>query len=426
MFTFIVIISLLIILALAFVLPALFKKSSLEESNFDELNTQIARDRLSELKQLLAINELSQEDFEQAKRELENTLALDLSASASTENKQQIGSQNSKPAALLLLISVPVASSLLYMQIGQFDAVNGQKPVQQEVEQQAPKLSMEDAAAQLAIRLQSEPDNAEGWFMLARTYMTMKRYDEAVAAYKKTTELVTDNANVLIRYADALAMSRKGSLTGEPRAAIEKALKIEPDNQQGLWLAGMAAVEAKEFKLALRYMLILQPMLANNPEYLSQLHGLIARVEKNLSTDEIDTVVKAIAVEFKVTTKPESAAAVAIAEIQVSVTISDELKAQVSATDTVFIYAKAVNGPPMPLAASKQKVSSLPLTISLNDDMAMMPAMKLSNFDRVIIGAKISKSGVAGSAAGDLYGEVTNVEVKTGQKVSLVINKIKS
>ena len=109
-----------------------------------------------------------------------------------------------------------------------------------------------------------------------------------------------------------------------------------------------------------------------------------------------------------------------------SVTISDELKAQVSATDTVFIYAKAVNGPPMPLAASKQKVSSLPLTISLNDDMAMMPAMKLSNFDRVIIGAKISKSGVAGSAAGDLYGEVTNVEVKTGQKVSLFINKIKS
>ena len=418
MFVFIAIISLLILLTLFFVVPALFRKNSLEESNFDEVNTQIARDRLSELKQLLEKGELSQQDFEHAKQELENNLALDLAVSA--DNQQQIGEQNSKPVALLLLIAVPVVSVLLYMQLGQFDAIDG-KNIQQPVAKDVPKLSMEEAVVQLAARLESEPDNAEGWFMLARTYMTMKRYDEAVVAYKKTTELVTDNANVLVRYADALAMSRKGSLAGEPRAAIEKALTIEPDNQQALWMAGMAAVEAKEFKLALRHFLILQPMLANNPEYLSQPHSLIAKAEQILTSAEADAVAKSVADE--VGSKPDQV--VALAEIQVSVSLGDEIKDKVSANDVVFVYAKAVNGPPMPLAASKQSVSSLPFTISLNDEMAIMPAMKLSNFDRVIVGAKISKSGVAGSAAGDLYGEVSNVEVKPGQKVSLVINKIK-
>jgi len=420
MFAFAATIGLLIILALAFILPALFKKSSLQNNNFDELNTQIARDRLNELKQLLENGDLSQDNFEQAKQELENNLALDLSVSA--DNQSQGIEQNSKNVAALLLVAVPAMSVFLYTQLGHFDAVNG-KTTQQPVVEEAPQLSMEDAAEQLAERLKSEPENAEGWFMLARTYMTMKRYDEAVAAYKKTTELVTDNATVLLRYADALAMSRKGSLAGEPRAAVEKALTLEPDNQQALWLAGMAAVEAKEFKLALRRFLVLQPMLANSPEYLSQLHSLIAKAEQNLTTAEVDEVAKSV--ENTIVSKPKPVVA-AIAEIQVSVSLGDAIKEQVSANDVVFVYAKAVDGPPMPLAASKQSVSLLPFVVNLNDDMAMMPAMKLSNFSRVVIGAKISKSGVAGSAAGDLFGEVTNVEVKPGQKVSLVINKIKS
>ncbi len=419
MLEFVITISLLIILALAFIVPVLLRKNSLQGNNFDELNTQIARDRLDELKQLLENGELSQQNFEQAKQELENNLALDLSVSA--DNQQQITEQNSMPVALLLAIAIPVVSVLLYTQLGQFDAIDGKK-VSQQVTNDAPKLSLDDAVVQLAARLKNEPDNAEGWFMLARTYMTLKHYDKAVAAYKKTTELITDNANVLVYYADALAMSRKGSLAGEPREAIEKALTIEPDNQQALWMAGMAAVEAKEFKTSLKHFLILQPMLASNPEYLSQLHGLIAKSEQNLTAGEIDAVAKSV--EDKVAKKYKQLAATV--EIQVSVSLGDEFKNKVSANDVVFVYAKAVAGPPMPLAASKQTVSSLPFTINLNDEMAMMPTMKLSNFDRVIVGAKISRSGVAGSAAGDIYGEVTNVEVKPGQKVSLIINKVKS
>lgn len=417
MLVFVITISVLIFLALLFVVPTLFKKAKLQENKFDELNVQIAKDRLKELKQLLENGDLSQEDFDKSKQELEDNLALDLSVPA--DGGQQGTEKNSTPAAFFMLIAVPVASVLIYMQIGNFDAVEGfaQKQAAHNATEQAPQLSMEDAAKQLAARLQNEPDNAEGWFMLARTYMTMERYVEAANAYKKTVDLVGENANVLIRYADAIAMSRQGKLTGEPRQLLEKAITLEPENQQGLWLAGMAAMEDQEFKVALKRFLILQPMLANS-EYLSQLHNLIARAEQNLKADEIEAVAKEAAAEVK-------AKQVATAEIEVSVSLSEDLKNKVSSDDVVFVYAKAIEGPPMPLAASKQSVSSLPFTVSLNDQMAMIPDMKLSNFDRVIVGAKISKSGAAGSTAGDLYGEVSGIEVKTGQRVSLVIDKIK-
>ncbi|MCW9012150.1 MAG: c-type cytochrome biogenesis protein CcmI [Gammaproteobacteria bacterium] len=403
----------LVFLALLFIVPSLLKKSHLQSDSFDAYNTQIARDQLRELKLDLQNGLMSQDDFEVARQELETNLALDLSVS---NQDQQVGEKSAIPAALFLLVAIPVFSVLIYLQLGQPQAIDHQQ-VQQLAEDKAPAMSMEQAVVKLEQRLQSEPENAEGWFMLARTYMTMNRYSDAVGAFEKTIELVGEEANLLIRYADALAMTNQGELQGKPREAIEKALQLDPENQQALWFAGIAAMEASEHKLALERFLILQPMLMSSPENLQQLHNLIARVEKNLTDDEIEDVASQM---------PAPQAATSTAEIQVSVSLDEAIKDQVSASDVVFVYAKAMNGPPMPLAAAKQSVADLPFTVKLNDAMAMMPSMKLSAFDAVIVGAKISKSGSAGSLAGDLYGEVSGVEVKAGQKISLVIDKIKS
>ena len=198
---------------------------------------------------------------------------------------------------------------------------------------------------------------------------------------------------------------------------MEKALQLDPENQQALWFAGIAAMEANEFKQALKHFLILQPKLYNNQQSLQQLHQLIARAEQNLSKEDIEAVASEVQVELP----PASTA-----EIQVTVSLDDSMMSRVSGNDVVFVYAKAMSGPSMPLAAVKQPVSSLPMTVTLNDSMAMMPAMKLSAFEEVIVGAKISKSGNAGASSGDLFDEVTNVKVGTDQAVSLVINKVKS
>ena len=426
MVEFIVIVIVLTILALFFFAPALFKTSRLPAENYDERNTQIARERLDELKQSLTSGEMSQANFDAAKQELEANLAIDLSTVK--QNNQNVENSD-KTAALILMVAVPVVTVVLYMQLGHPDAIDA-KPgevVAQKANEAGdkPKVSMQEAVVKLAARLKKEPENSEGWFMLARTYMVMKRYDEAIAAFEKTMTLVGDDANILVRYADALAMANKGVLNGAPRKAINKALALDPQNQQGLWLAGVAAIETKEFKLALKHMLVLQPLLASNAEALSQLHNMIERTEQNLTMDEIKQVQASLPeqlVPSRNTVKSDAPVSTNQAEIQLTVSLDASLKGQVSPQDVIFIYAKAMNGPPMPLAAVKKTVAELPITVTLNDAMAMMPAMKLSSFNKVKVGAKISRAGVAGAAAGDLFGEIENVDTRSTDKVSIVIN----
>ena len=421
MLEFIITVSALVIISLLFFAPTLFRTNHLPAENYDQRNTQIARERLDELKQSLDSGELSQSEFDGLKQELEKNLAIDLSAELQI---QQDVENSSKPVALILMVIVPVVAVLIYMQLGQPDAIDGQASMQAQTagpSDAQPKISMQEAVVKLADRLKEKPDDPQGWFMLARTYMVMERYDEAVKAYEKTLRLVDEDADLLVRYADALAMSNNGVLAGKPRDAIEKALSINPQHQQGLWLAGVAAIEVKQFKQALTHFLVLQPMLASNAEALSQLHQMIARTEQNLSEADI----KSVQTSLPATAVVAPVDQLGKAEIQVTVSLDDALKDKVSDQDVVFIYAKAMSGSPMPLAAVRKTVASLPITVTLNDAMAMMPAMKLSSFDKVKIGAKISKSGVAGLAAGDLFAEITNIDVKSAAQVSVAINKIR-
>ena len=414
MVTFFVVTGLLVLLALWFVIPVLLKNNQLEVEQFDEQNIKIARDRLNELKQELENEAMTQSEFDQARQELEANLALDLSVSDSATASVITGS--SKKLAYVLLVAVPVVAAAIYSQVGEFDAVTGKVATVAENAPQPPNMSMEDAITGLKARLEAEPDNPEGWFMLARTYAAIEQYDDAVSAYEKTLEMVDENASLLLHYADVVIMSQGGRMSDKAGDAISKAIQLEPDNMQGLWMAGMLATAKSDYKQALVYWYKLDPMLDNDVNSQTQLREQIASVEKNLSAESLS----AIKQEAAVSTQP-----VVKAEITVHVSLDDSVKDKVSATDTLFVYAKAMQGPPMPLAAVKHSVDVLPVTVKLNDAMAMMPAMKLSNFDQVIISAVVSKSGQPGMNSGDLFAELGSVAVMANQKVSLVINQIK-
>ncbi len=423
MFEFVTIISILILLALFFIVPVLFKTNRLPVENYDERNTQIARERLQELEQNLASGEISQADFDAGTLELEKNLAIDLSTGQ--QNEQEV-ENSSKPLGLVLIALVPVLAAILYMQLGEPGAINGQPATQvqaQKPDAGKPKMTMQEAMVKLADRLKEKSDDPQGWYMLARTYMATQRYEDAVKAYEKTIELIDEeDADLLVRYADALAMTNEGSLKGKPRQIIEKALSLNPQHQQGLWLAGVAAIETEEFKAALKYFLILQPMMEANPEARSQLQNMIGKTKQKLTQTDIKAVQASLPESLVRTEKTKQVASV---EIEVTVSLDESLKQKVSPQDAVFIYAKAMSGPPMPLAAVRKTVSELPLTITLNDAMAMMPAMKLSSFAQVKIGAKISKSGVATASAGDLFGELKNINVKSSGPVSVIINQVR-
>jgi cytochrome c-type biogenesis protein CcmH len=283
---------------------------------------------------------------------------------------------------------------------------------------QAPQMSMEEAIAKLRQRLEAEPDNAEGWFMLARTYAALGEYDKAVPAFKNVLDLVgEDDANLLLRYADALAMNQNRRLSGDALAYIEKAMAIDPHHPQALWMMGMAMEEKGDYERALENWYQVLPQL-QDPQAQTEMQRMVGAVEPKVDA----AVVEKLKQKYTVEAMAQNTGG---AEIQVTVSLDDALKDKVSPDDTVFIFARAVSGPPMPLAAIKQPVSALPLTITLDESMAMMPTMKLSLFDQVTVGAKISSSGTAGPAAGDLFGEVSPVATSGGQQVSVVIDNVR-
>lgn len=420
MLAFVITVIALTLLALAFFVPALYRKTTLEADTFDQQNIQIARTRLKELKQDLEAGTIDAQEYEQVRMDLEKTLAADLSVTSQTIAGTETGpAQNAKGLAMILLVLVPFLAVLTYAQLGEFDAISGKIAAQQVADSTGhdQSMSIEQAITQLSERLEQEPDNAEGWYMLGRSYMAVQRYNEAVSAYKKSVELFPGNADLLLSYADALAMSEGRRLSGKAYAVINQALSIQPDNLQGLWMAGMAASEMGDFKQALTHWYKLDPLLNDNIEGQTQLRGMISNVEKNMTPAEV-AAVKAAAPA----TQPLADNGIGI---KVNVSLDESLYEKVSVNDTLFIFAKAMQGPPMPLAAVRQLAGSLPVNVVLNDAMAMMPEMKLSKFETVKVAAIISKSGQAGMQPGDLFGEVASVDVNTKQTVNVVINQIK-
>lgn len=420
MTVFIIAILVLLLLALAFVVPVMLRRHTLEADSRDQLNIRIAKERLAELRQERDVGNISEQDFNQVRDELEKNLALDLAQGevAQMDATQHVSS--SKPMAVFLVLAVPVLAGLIYWQIGAYQLVDAQPPAPEQAQQQqhAPQMSIEEAVAKLEQRLQQEPDNVEGWFMLARTYAAMSQYDKAVTAYQEVLKREGEtDANLLLRYVDALAMTRQGRFDGEPLQYLQKALSLDPHHPQGLWMMGMAQAQQGNMEQALLNWYQVLPQLEDE-RALSQLNQMIADAEQQLDKGTLQRVRES---------KPQTMMPVADsgAQIQVTVSLDDALRDKVSADDTVFIFARAVSGPPMPLAAVKQRVADLPVTVVLNDAMAMMPAMKLSQYPQVTVGAKISKSGTAGPAAGDLFGEVSPVNVADAGAVNVVINQVR-
>jgi len=269
---------------------------------------------------------------------------------------------------------------------------------------------MEQLVAGLAAKLQEEPENAEGWFMLGRSYMSMGRYPEAAAAFKRVHDLVGDEPAVMLRYADALAMAQGGKIA--PFELIQRALQIKPDDTTGLWLAGLGYEEQGQYEQAVQHWRKLEMMMQDDPAALNEVRNLIARAEQQLG--------RTVTVE----TTPAKPAAVSSAALTVTVSLDAALQDKVSADDTVFIFARAMEGPPMPLAAVRKQVRDLPLTVTLDDSMAMMPQMKLSNFTDVTVGARISKSGAPRAQSGDLQGEISSVKTDNKSMIQLRIDQV--
>ena len=403
--------ALLLVALLILIVPLMRGAQSSEDDQRRRQNVQIAREQKRQLDAQLQAGELDQAGYDGAYAELQKMLALELEH-AEGQRAQARG----KWMASVVLVAIPVASLSLYFLFGEYRVIENPllaqaNPHQGQTRAEAPQMTLDEMHESIKARLQQNPEDVEGWFMLGRTLMAKQQYEEAVVAYRRSDELMPNEPGILFALADAMAMNSNGNLLGEPEALIKRGLEAAPMYPNGLWLAGMAAEQRGDYSAAHRYWTRLLPLIADNASSSHEVAALIARLE-----EQDPSLAQAGA---------GSDAAVAAA-LSVAVDISPELKSRARPDDTVFVYAKAMQGPPMPLAVKRLQLKDLPVELTLSDADAMMPAMKLSSFDQVVVGARVSPSGNPVAQSGDFFTERGGIDrANPPAQISLTIDQVK-
>jgi cytochrome c-type biogenesis protein CcmH len=370
----------LVVIALA-LRPLVFRRSGGGVSRRDA-NASIYRDQLRELDADLAAGTLAQADYERARREIEARVLEDVAAAPAPA-----AAAGSRALAAALAVAVPALALGVYL------AVGSPGGLELDLEHQANARQLEAMVERLAARLKEKPDEVEGWKLLGRSYGVMGRFAEATEAYARAAALAPRDAQLLADFADMLAMSQGQRLAGEPEKLVLRALELEPANLKALALAGTAAYERKAFAAAVRYWERMLPLVPAESEDARTIRASIAEAQAQAGS------------------KP----------LRGRISLSAKVRGKAAPEDTVYVFARAAEGPPMPLAVLKRQVRDLPFEFSLDDSMAMAPGMQLSGFPRVVVGARISKSGSATPQAGDLQGASAPV-ANDATGVSVVID----
>lgn len=311
-------------------------------------------------------------------------------------------------AALVVVVAIGG-----YLWKGQPGALTGNPPSAAAPAAGSQEEQIAAMVGKLENRLKEQPDDAQGWSMLGRSYSVLGRYADAVNAFKKVIELQPKDAQAHADQADALAMAHGRQLAGEPEKLINKALELDPKNLKALALAGTIAFDRGDFATAVRHWEAAIVAGESDSELVRNLQAGVAeaRSRGGLPPSAGATAsAPALAQAPKATDAP---AAAGTAQVSGRVTLAPALRARAAPDDTVFIFARAVDGPRVPLAALRKQVKDLPFDFVLDDSMAMNAAMRLSSATQVIVSARVSKSGNAVAQAGDLQGASPAVRVGT-------------
>jgi len=365
----------------------------------ERANVVVYRTRLAEIEHEVAAGNVDAESAQALKLELQQRLLADAAQESPSDAVTQ---RSSMRVALFVGVFLPIFAGVWYYANGSWRAQEalahgGAMPDPQQAQ-------IEGMVQRLAQRLQQNPDDAEGWSMLGRSYFVLKRYSESAQAYDRANQLKQANdPDLLVAEGAAIALAADGDLSGKPRELFDAALKLDPDHLRALWFAGQAAAQAGDAATAQAHW---QRLLKQNlPD------DLRATVEDQLR---------------EIGAAPEAALAKVAAggpSLHVKVDVAPALAGKRKPDQVLYVFAKAAQGPPMPLAVQKLRPQSWPVELTLDDSMAMAPALKLSGFDRWIVTARLGAEGSPMAQPGDLQGQVVVSRGASPQNVDVVISE---
>jgi len=380
--------------ALWFVLPPLMRDrtESGAQPSQDDATVAIYRDQLKELDTDLTVGAISEEQYGKARTEIERRVLDEVQTSAAA-----IGTnRRAKGLAAALAVGIPLFAGGLYLVLGNPRGLDA-RAIATPADETSHALTPEQIVGmvdRLAARLKENPGDPQGWVILGRSYSVLQRHGEAAQAYAKAFELTPNDAQLIADYADALAMAQGRQLDGEPARLVARALQIDPNNIKALALAGSVAFQAEDYAAAGRHWRALLAQLPEDSELAASVRESLAEVDAKSAKPPAPTL---------------PSPAIAGVTIRGTVSLAAEFAGKVAPDDTVFVFAWPAEGPRMPVAMVRKQVRDLPFDFLLDDAKAISPDAKLSTFARLVVGARVSKSGDAAPRVGDLQGSSSPV-----------------
>lgn len=367
---------LLLLVALAFLLLPLLRGRRVQaEEDRTALNVALYEERLGELAAQQSAGTLTQEQFEVGRADAARELLEDTEGS-DTHRVSNLG----RAIPLIAAILVPLAGYGLYMHWGASDKLQ----LAREFTEQPG--TMEEMIGRLERAVEAQPESTEAWYFLARTYMNQERPADAAAAYEQVVKLAGREPELLGQWAQALYFAENRQWSAQMQQLTDEALRGDPHEVTSLGLLGIAAYETERFEEAIGFWERLVATLPAEDPSREAIQGGIARAREQLGETAAS----------QTGAKPEAPIAAAPgAGLTVEVRLDAALADEVRPSDSVFVFARAVSGPPMPLAVKRLTVADLPATVNLTDDDAMTPQLRLSNFEQVQLFARVSREGNA-------------------------------
>ena len=386
-----------------------------------EKTISVYRQQFAELEQDHKHAMLTDEQYQQSKRELERRL-LEERGPAEATSPARVRPINSRVVVVALAVIIPTVSGLLYWQLGNPLAITHpsvSSPMVQggsDSDHQTAE-GIEALSERLKKKLEQNPNDGVGWALLARSYVEMGRHSDAVAIYEKAMKLLPDDPQLLVDYADALGVLHGRKLAGKPELLIQQVLKIDPKHVKALMLAGTVAFDRKEFGQAAQYWERASLSLPTDAEEVVRQELLSGIAEAKGLASGKPVMVKAVGEVTPLTMSGGQAAA-----ISGTVSLAPSLAGKGAPMDTLFVFAREVNGLPMPVSIVRATKKDLPFTFQLDDSTSPMPSRKLSSAGMVVIVARLSKSGQAMPQSGDLEGMSQPVN-PGANKITVVIER---
>lgn len=401
--------ALLVVIAFAFLsIPMVFALRRGELVR-ETANIEIYKSQLADLEADKTAGRISEEDYESLSAEIKRNLLLDTEKSAQSTNHE-----GGKWLIVIAAVFTVIVSFSLYNHLG----AENELAIKELLEKTAsPNYKQEDAEElleRLYTQTEKTPEDVEMWYMIGRINFDLGKYPEAVMGFNSVIqhlppEAKDDQAVALAQLAQAQFFANGRKLDKATESLLQQALEINPRDNTSLGLLGVAAYDSGNFLEAVRYWQRLLGLMAPNNPNAQAIRGGLEKAKSQLTKDELAILAAEKAASIK-------------SRIEITVDLADSIKGKVPANSDLFILAKAEQGPPMPLAVQRIAVSNWPVKVTLDDSMAMMDTLKLSEYENIVITARISKNGVGNAKAGDLQG-VSGVIKSTAKKTKVMINE---